>query len=513
MQDEQLDGFYQNFLKFYQTAKEITNVRFSYMKELYNLGVDVFPDNQEIFNIQQNNRLSSQAFQTKLKKNWTDDDKKVLIWLVGKVMAMNRRDLKQISDTDWNHIASMMQRRDSFQCKQKWLQMMKLPLQQAPWSPTEDELLKKIIDDFQSMNRGNKWSMIATQLNKQSDTNVHRNGKQCRERWNNHLNPSINRTPWTSMEDLDLMKQALQNGKKWALISKKLNVPRSENSVKNRFNCLLRKEKNSKQKQLNFDYLRKEDLSGDEDDSKMSNFPSSAEELNHTDIRHIQNIIKKLEWRIQQDGQAKEDQDQDIKQEYQEPKKVKMENFVPTHRKLRNQSQEQVSFQLKDTAGIQDEELMQLQPCLVNKEKNFIYFVQTDLLQQYIQKQQECQMPQNQQFTENLSNPNSLGSYYQFYDPKMLRSTQYLLSNNGQQPDMAQNLFSIPTLNNYNYQRSQINIPPSMNNYQPTLSANLSASLQNLQQSFSSGAMQNPFANYPSGTNLLMPNMYMRQNH
>lgn len=55
--------------------------------------------------------------------------------------------------------------------------MLKLPLQQAPWSPNEDEALVQIINDFQAQNKGNKWSQIATALNKLSDLNVHRNGK------------------------------------------------------------------------------------------------------------------------------------------------------------------------------------------------------------------------------------------------------------------------------------------------------------------------------------------------
>ena len=38
------------------------------------------------------------------------------------------------------------------------------------------------------------WSFIAKQLQG-------RLGKQCRERWYNHLNPSINKHPWTAEED------------------------------------------------------------------------------------------------------------------------------------------------------------------------------------------------------------------------------------------------------------------------------------------------------------------------
>jgi hypothetical protein len=38
------------------------------------------------------------------------------------------------------------------------------------------------------------WSFIARQLKG-------RLGKQCRERWYNHLNPDINKEPWTTEED------------------------------------------------------------------------------------------------------------------------------------------------------------------------------------------------------------------------------------------------------------------------------------------------------------------------
>ncbi len=39
-----------------------------------------------------------------------------------------------------------------------------------------------------------KWSQIAQQL-------PGRIGKQCRERWHNHLNPAINKDPWSEEED------------------------------------------------------------------------------------------------------------------------------------------------------------------------------------------------------------------------------------------------------------------------------------------------------------------------
>lgn len=60
-----------------------------------------------------------------------------------------------------------------------------------------------------------KWTLIARQLKG-------RIGKQCRERWHNHLNPKIKKTAWTEEEDR-LIYQAHQSwGNQWAKIAKLL---------------------------------------------------------------------------------------------------------------------------------------------------------------------------------------------------------------------------------------------------------------------------------------------------
>ena len=43
-----------------------------------------------------------------------------------------------------------------------------------------------------------KWSVIAARL-------PGRIGKQCRERWHNHLNPYINKTAWSEEEDTAIL--------------------------------------------------------------------------------------------------------------------------------------------------------------------------------------------------------------------------------------------------------------------------------------------------------------------
>ena len=54
-----------------------------------------------------------------------------------------------------------------------------------PWTAEEDDLVRGLV----AAHGTKKWSLIAQNLEG-------RLGKQCRERWYNHLDPAIKRTPW-----------------------------------------------------------------------------------------------------------------------------------------------------------------------------------------------------------------------------------------------------------------------------------------------------------------------------
>lgn len=78
-----------------------------------------------------------------------------------------------------------------------------------------------------------KWTAIAEHL-------PGRIGKQCRERWHNHLNPDIKKIPWSDEEDWVLFLYVERYGKKWAEIAQYLKG-RTDNTIKNRWNSSMKK--------------------------------------------------------------------------------------------------------------------------------------------------------------------------------------------------------------------------------------------------------------------------------
>lgn len=106
-------------------------------------------------------------------------------------------------------------------------------IKSKPWKHEEDEKLKELVE----LLGVKKWAQIATILN--NSFNSSRKGKNCRERWNNHLDPTINKGEWTYEEDLTLLNKHKELGRKWSVIAKEFKG-RTENSVKNRWNTLIK---------------------------------------------------------------------------------------------------------------------------------------------------------------------------------------------------------------------------------------------------------------------------------
>eukprot|EP00948_MAST-09A_sp_MAST-9A-sp1_P002090 g2090.t1 len=96
------------------------------------------------------------------------------------------------------------------------------------WTAKEDAILLQAIKQYGPK----RWSTIAKYL-------PNRQGKQCRERWCNNLDPRLKRGPWGPQEEKILLAMHNADGNKWSKIARALN--RTDNDVKNRWNSSFRR--------------------------------------------------------------------------------------------------------------------------------------------------------------------------------------------------------------------------------------------------------------------------------
>jgi hypothetical protein len=88
---------------------------------------------------------------------------------------------------------------------------LKPELVKGPWTAEEDKKVMELVKQYGAK----KWSLIASHL-------PGRIGKQCRERWHNHLNPDICKEAWTIEEDRAILEAHTSKGNRWAEIAKLL---------------------------------------------------------------------------------------------------------------------------------------------------------------------------------------------------------------------------------------------------------------------------------------------------
>ena len=93
------------------------------------------------------------------------------------------------------------------------------------WTAEEDALLLSVIDQVGFTN----WTLVGKHISS-------RTGKQCRERWCNHLHPDLKKTDWTLEEDRIIETLQGMIGNQWSKITKAL-PGRTDNAAKNRYHA------------------------------------------------------------------------------------------------------------------------------------------------------------------------------------------------------------------------------------------------------------------------------------
>lgn len=97
--------------------------------------------------------------------------------------------------------------------------------QGGPWTTAENDKLAFLVNQFV-----NKSQVHWVEIAREHGT---RDAKQCRERWDNHLKPGLNREKISDAEGDVILKWVRDHGKHWAPLGRLVNRP--ENMVKNYF--------------------------------------------------------------------------------------------------------------------------------------------------------------------------------------------------------------------------------------------------------------------------------------
>ena len=137
--------------------------------------------------------------------------------------------VSECDDIDWPVVAAHFPAKTQQQVMERWVKVLDPNLMKGSWTGQEDQTIIRFVE----VHGRKSWTKLAELL-------PGRIGKQCRERWINHLDPGINHGPFTQEEDRRIIELHQIHGNKWSKIA--AFIPnRTCNAIKNRWNSTLQK--------------------------------------------------------------------------------------------------------------------------------------------------------------------------------------------------------------------------------------------------------------------------------
>ena len=149
---------------------------------------------------------------------WTEEEDELLKTLVSRQ-----------PNVKWSDIAHYFPTKTAHQISDRWVKALDPRLVKGSWMGEEDQMIVKWVEEHGAKD----WIALAQLL-------PGRISKQCRERWHNHLCPSVVKAEWTEQEDNILIEYQRKWGNKWSKIAALL-PGRTDHSVKNRWNSSLKR--------------------------------------------------------------------------------------------------------------------------------------------------------------------------------------------------------------------------------------------------------------------------------